>query len=106
MDARARPGSHTDTALRQSIAVAGVSRARDVSTDPAHARPYLKAPTSFPEQEVDFAKGTASIGQVNIQVIDVPTVANDQKRKALDGRGIRGPWKRKARLKLAEELEG
>ena len=50
----------------------------DVSTDPAHARPYLKAPTSFPEQEVDFAKGTASIGQINLQVVDVPTDPTDQ----------------------------
>ncbi len=50
----------------------------DVSTDLAHARPYLKAPTSFPEQEINFAKGTASIGQVNVQVVDVPTSATDQ----------------------------
>ncbi len=49
-----------------------------VSTDPAHARPYLKAPTSFPEQEVDFAKGTASIGQVDVEVVDVPTDPTDQ----------------------------
>lgn len=50
----------------------------DVSTDPLHARPYLKRPTGFPEQEVDFAKGTASIGQINVQVVDVPTDPLDQ----------------------------
>ncbi|MDK1102503.1 MAG: hypothetical protein QGD93_02600 [Actinomycetota bacterium] len=50
----------------------------DVSTDPGHARPYLKAPTGFPEQEINFAKGTASIGQVNVQIVDVPTDATDQ----------------------------
>lgn len=50
----------------------------DVSTDPAHARPYLKAPTSFPEQEVNFAKGSVSIGQLNLQVVDVPTDPTDQ----------------------------
>ena len=57
----------------------------DVSTDPAHARPYLKAPTSFPEQEVQFAKGSASIGQMNVQIVDVPTVATDQDTGYLTG---------------------
>ncbi len=50
----------------------------DVSTDPAHARPYLKAPTNFPEQELDFAKGAASIGQMNLEIVDVRTDATDQ----------------------------
>lgn len=50
----------------------------DVSTDPAHARPYLKAPTGFPEQEVDFAKGAASIGQLNVHIVDVRQTATDQ----------------------------
>jgi hypothetical protein len=50
----------------------------DVSTDVGHARPYLKAPVGFPEQEINFAKGTASIGQVNVQIVDVPTTPTDQ----------------------------
>lgn len=50
----------------------------DVSTDPAHARPYLQAPTGWPEQEVDFAKGAASIGQLNVEVVDVRQTATDQ----------------------------
>ncbi len=57
----------------------------DVSTDIGHVRPYLKAPTSYPEQEVNFAKGTASIGQVNVQIVDVPTVATDQKTGYVTG---------------------
>ncbi len=58
----------------------------DVSTDIGHVRPYLKAPLGFPEQEVNFAKGTASIGQVNIQIVDVPTVSTDQKTGYMTGR--------------------
>lgn len=49
-----------------------------VSTDPGHANPYLVVPTSFPEQEVQFAKGAASIGQMNVQIVDVRTDAADQ----------------------------
>lgn len=57
----------------------------DVSTDPGHARPYLKAPTGFPEQEINFAKGSASIGQVNVEIVDVRTVATDQDTGYLTG---------------------
>ncbi len=57
----------------------------DVSTDPLHARPYLKAPDNFPEQEVQFAKGSASIGQMNVRIVDVPTVATDQDTGYLTG---------------------
>jgi hypothetical protein len=49
-----------------------------VSTDPAHANPYLKAFENFPEQEVDFAKGAASIGQQTVRIVDVPTDPTDQ----------------------------
>ena len=57
----------------------------DVSTDIGHARPYLKAPLGFPEQEVNFAKGTASIGQINVQIVDVPTTPTDQDTGYLTG---------------------
>lgn len=56
-----------------------------VSTDPAHAQPYLKAPESFPEQEVDFAKGAASIGQMGVEVVDVPQTPGDQTTGYLTG---------------------
>lgn len=49
-----------------------------VSTARGHASPYLKQPTTYPEQEVDFAKGAASIGQVTVEVVDVPTDPADQ----------------------------
>jgi hypothetical protein len=49
-----------------------------VSTDPAHARPWLLAPRQYAEQEIDPIACTASIGQVEIGVIDVPEVAGDQ----------------------------
>jgi len=49
-----------------------------VSTDPLATYPYLKAPDNFPEQEVDFAKGSASIGQMNVQVVDVAQTPGDQ----------------------------
>lgn len=52
-----------------------------VSTDPAAVDPekaYMKAPRDYAEQEVDFAKGAASIGQVTVEVVDVPTDPADQ----------------------------
>ncbi len=57
----------------------------DVSTDPAHARPYLKYPGGFPEQEVDFANGAVSIGQLNVEIVDVRQVATDQDTGYLTG---------------------
>ncbi|MCH7629887.1 MAG: hypothetical protein IH997_14440, partial [Proteobacteria bacterium] len=50
----------------------------EVGTDPAHAKPYLKAPTDLDEQEVEFAKGAVSIGQLNLEVVDVLTDPTDQ----------------------------
>ena len=49
-----------------------------VGTDPAHAKPYLKAPTQLDEQEVEFAKGAVSIGQLNVEIVDVLTDPTDQ----------------------------
>lgn len=49
-----------------------------VSTDPAHAFPYLLAPRQYAEQEIDTIACTASIGQVEIGVMDVPTNPTDQ----------------------------
>jgi hypothetical protein len=50
----------------------------DVSTDPAHPRPYLLAPRQYAEQEIDPVACTASIGQIEVGVIDVPEDPDDQ----------------------------
>lgn len=42
-----------------------------VGTARTHSRPYLKVPQGFPEQEVDFAQGAVSIGQMTLHVVDV-----------------------------------
>lgn len=42
------------------------------------AKPYLREPSGYGEQEVDFARGTASIGQANIRHVDPRTVEGDQ----------------------------
>lgn len=45
----------------------------DFSSDPAHARPYLREPENLVGQEIDLAAGTAKIGGLNIEILDVPT---------------------------------
>jgi hypothetical protein len=54
--------------------------AAEFSTDPAHARPWLHAPTEFAEAEIDLARGAATIGQVNVRLIDPQTGATQQDR--------------------------
>ena len=49
-----------------------------VSTDPDHAFPYLLAPRQYAEQEIDTIACTASIGQIEIGVMDIPTTPGDQ----------------------------
>jgi hypothetical protein len=49
-----------------------------VSTDSDHARPYLLAPTNYDSQEIDPIAGGASIGTVEVGVIDPHQVAGDQ----------------------------
>jgi hypothetical protein len=50
-----------------------------VTTDPAdRALSLLCEPEHYGEQEVDFAAGRASIGQVNVTVIDPATTPGDQ----------------------------
>jgi len=51
----------------------------EVSTDPDHLFPYLLAPRNYAEQEIDPIRCTASIGTVEVGVIDVPTVDGDQR---------------------------
>lgn len=48
------------------------------TTDPAGTRPHLKIMGPLGEQEIDFRKGKASIGQTNVEIIDVPTDPEDQ----------------------------
>lgn len=50
----------------------------EVSTDPAHPNPYLQAPRNYAEQEIDPIQCTATIGTVEVGVVDVPTIAGDQ----------------------------
>lgn len=50
----------------------------EVSTDPAHEFPYLLGPRQYAEQEIDPIRCTATIGTVEIGVIDPPTVPGDQ----------------------------
>lgn len=50
----------------------------EVSTDPNVALPYLVEPDEYGSQEVDFLQGSASIGEVVVEVIDPWTVAGDQ----------------------------
>lgn len=56
-----------------------------VSTDPAHAQPYLKPFSSYPEQEIDFVRGSASIGGMSVEIVDVPTDPTDQTTGYLTG---------------------
>lgn len=50
----------------------------EISTDPAHDRPWLLAPRQYAEQEIDPIACTASIGQIEIGVIDVPEIPGNQ----------------------------
>jgi hypothetical protein len=43
-----------------------------------HESPYLCELTGYGETEVDFAKGSSSIGQINLTVLDKRTVRGDQ----------------------------
>jgi hypothetical protein len=56
-----------------------------VSTNPLATYPYLKAFDNFPEQEIDFAKGAASIGQQLVDIVDVPQTPGDQVTGFLTG---------------------
>lgn len=49
-----------------------------VSTDPDHPFPYLLAPRQYAEQEIDTIQCTASIGQIEIGIMDVPINPDDQ----------------------------
>jgi len=57
---------------------AGELVAWEVSTDPAHPFPYLLAPRQYAEQEIDAIQCTASIGTIEVGVIDKPEVSGDQ----------------------------
>lgn len=48
------------------------------STDPTADRPYLIRTLELVAQELNFAEGSASIGQVNIDILDKRTVSTDQ----------------------------
>lgn len=48
------------------------------STDPTHARPYLKRVLDFGESMVDFLAGGSLIGQLSVEIVDAPTDEADQ----------------------------
>lgn len=50
----------------------------EVSTDPEHVAPYLVEPDDYGEQELDVAKGSASIGTVRVTIVDRRQIAGDQ----------------------------
>lgn len=50
----------------------------EVSSDPAHPTPYLIAPRNYDQQEIDPIQCTATIGTVEVGVIDPPTVPGFQ----------------------------
>lgn len=50
----------------------------EVGTDRYHGQPYLVDPENYGEQEVDMVKGAATIGQVEVIVIDKNTIPGDQ----------------------------
>lgn len=56
----------------------GVDVDWSVSTDPANVRPYLIAPQNYDGQEIDPITGAATIGTVDVGVIDVPTVPGNK----------------------------
>ncbi len=49
-----------------------------VSSDPDHSAPYLLAPRNYAEQEIDPISCTATIGTVEVGVIDAPIELGDQ----------------------------
>lgn len=50
----------------------------ECATDPAHVRPFLHVPDRGVESAVDFLKGSSTIGQTNVRVLDKRTDPNDQ----------------------------
>lgn len=56
----------------------GVDVDWSVSTDPDHVRPYLIAPANYDGQEIDPITGAASIGTVDVGVIDPETDPGDK----------------------------
>lgn len=56
----------------------GETVAWEVGTDASHPNPYLALPENYATQEVDFVTGAATIGQVEVVVIDRAQVRGDQ----------------------------
>jgi len=56
----------------------GETLAWEVGTSPTHDNPYLCQPENYGEQELDFTAGAATIGQVEVMVIDKAQIVGDQ----------------------------
>ena len=50
----------------------------EVSNDPAHPYPYLISPRNYAEQEIDPVQCSATIGTIEVGVIDPATISGDQ----------------------------
>jgi hypothetical protein len=50
----------------------------EVGTDPAHENPYLEDGQDYLEQEIDIAKGAATLGTIRARIIDKAMVPGDQ----------------------------
>ena len=66
----------------------------EVGDDPLHPSPFLCVPESYGEQELDFVEGAATIGQVEVVLIDKNQTEGDQysgwmtERLSLGGVGV------------------
>lgn len=56
----------------------GETLAWEVGTSPYHSRPYLCLPDNYGAQEIDIVAGAATIGQVEVTVIDKAQIPGDQ----------------------------
>ncbi|HET6762524.1 MAG TPA: hypothetical protein VFH27_02605, partial [Longimicrobiaceae bacterium] len=65
-----------ETPLRGTVNPDGSVAEATCTTEAGQPFPYLMAPDSFAESEVDLAEGHSVIGQVNVRVLDVRTGAD------------------------------
>lgn len=60
----------------------------EVSTDPAHARPYLHLPGEYDVGDVDLLRGRALVGEMLVRVIDPQTGADQSERWLTERLGV------------------
>src|SRR5690606_12474141 len=52
----------------------------EVSTDPAHPRPYLHLPEGVSRGDIDLRQGKALVGEMQVRIIDPQTGADQSER--------------------------